>query len=108
MKLNPIYALPFVFSLFSTAVFAEAPEFTEADKDSDGVLSIEEANAALPELNISDDNGDGIVNHTEAEKSVAGLDLPMPAEFNDQTIAPIGVTEYVMIVQAMDASRNDA
>ena len=104
MKFNPIYALSLVLSLHAAVAYAETPEFQEADQNGDGVLSITEANAALPELKISDDNGDGLVNHTEAEKSVAGLDLPMPAQFTDETIAPVGVSEYRMIVQALAAN----
>ncbi len=108
MKFNLNYVLPIAVSMFAMSAQAETPEFQEADKNGDGVLSIEEASTALPELEISDDNGDGLVNHIEAENSVSGLELPMSAEFDDVTIAPVGANEYRMIVQALTANRNQA
>lgn len=107
MKLKPIHALPCMFALFSVAANAEAPEFTQADKDKDGKLSIEEAQAALPELEITDENGDGVVNLAEARKSVEGLQLPTSIQADEET-APVGMNEYRLIVQAMERNGRDA
>lgn len=108
MKLNPTFILPIALLTYSLVVHAEAPEFQEADKDKDGVLSVEEANEALPELEFADDNGDGLVNHAEAEKSIEGLVLPMQGQSEDKTRAPVGMAEYRMIVQVMETRSSDA
>lgn len=108
MKLNPNFILPLLLSLYAVGAFADTPEFQNADKNKDGVLSISEAKAALPELEISDDNGDGLVNHAEVEKSVSGLDLPAKPQFDSESEAPVGMSEYRLIVQAMQMSETDA
>ena len=56
--------------LFSTAAFAEAPAFNQADTNADGVLSMEEVKAALPEMDeaailAADANGDGGITEDE-------------------------------------------
>ena len=107
MKFKPIHAIPCVFALFATAANAEAPEFTQADKDKDGKLSIEEARSALPELEIRDENGDGVVNYAEAKSSVEGLQLPASSQANEQS-APVGMSEYRLLVQAMERNGSDA
>lgn len=99
MKFKSIYALPFVFSVFAIAANAqETPSFTDADTDQDGVLSIEEASAALPNLAITDENDDGLVNHSELMQAIEGLELP---EVEDGSTAPVGMVEYLAAVQAM-------
>lgn len=111
MKFNKIGAMPFVFSalsIFAVAANAQdAPEFSQADQDQDGVLSIAEAQEALPDLQITDDNGDGVVNHAEAQKTVEGLQLSQQGAA-EQESAPVGMIEYRMIVQAMQSSEQDA
>ena len=57
-------------ALFSTAALAEAPAFTDADTNADGVLSMEEVKAALPEMEQSvilaaDTNNDGGISEDE-------------------------------------------
>jgi len=109
MKLNTKYFLPFALLMCTVTAFGqEAPEFSSADKNQDGMLGHQEAAEALPEVKITDDNGDGVVNYAEAEKSVEGLNLPDLTETSDETLAPVGRSEYLMIVQIIEANNTDA
>lgn len=88
------------FSIFTSAYAATAAQFSDVDENSDGMLNIGEAKAALPELAIVDENNDGIVSKSEAEKSVPGLTLT-PNGQGDGSV-PVGEREYRMIVQAIE------
>jgi hypothetical protein len=103
MKFNPTFLPAAVLLSFSLAVHAEAPTFSNADQDKDGVLSVEEAKTALPELRIRDENGDGLVNHAEAENSIEGLSLPSQPQAEDKSVATIGMAEYRLIVQVVES-----
>ena len=50
-------------------------EFTEADQDGNGILSIEEASAAFPDLNFSDLNDDTWLNPAEVHQALEDLQL---------------------------------
>lgn len=57
-------------SAFSTAAFAAAPTFAEADANADGVLSMEEVKVALPDVEeakivAADANNDGGLSEEE-------------------------------------------
>ena len=57
-------------TVFSTFAWAEAPAFTQADANSDGVVSIEEARVALPDMDeativAADANNDGALSEEE-------------------------------------------
>ena len=57
-------------SAFSTAAFAAAPSFAEADANADGVVSMAEAKVALPEMEeakivAADANNDGGLSQDE-------------------------------------------
>lgn len=80
----------------------ESTDFTTADTDQDGVLSIEEAQSALPNLSISDANGDGLLNKSEVEAAVPGL--AFSGDDAEKESSLIGQSEYEMIVETMDAS----
>jgi hypothetical protein len=108
MKFNPTFLLPAVLLTYSLAVQAEAPAFSNADQDKDGVLSVEEARSALPDLQFRDENGDGLVNHAEAESSIEGLSLPGQPDAQDKSVATIGMAEYRLIVQVIESDSTDA
>ena len=104
MKIKPIHAVPFVFSTFIVAAnAAEKPDFTQADLDQDGKLSITEATTALPELEITDENEDGLVNVAEVKQVVENVEFPEQVEA-DEANAPVGMEEYRLIVQAMEST----
>lgn len=55
---------------FSSVAFAQAPEFNTADVNADGVISMEEAKAALPDMDeakivAADANNDGGLSEAE-------------------------------------------
>lgn len=90
-------------------------DFSEADADDSGTLSIEEAREAWPDLVIVDTNDDGLVNRSEVERAVPGLDLNDSAQARsggadqarqqpDQTDedAPITEEEYTLIVTQLE------
>lgn len=96
-----LYLVPAVSFLFMTSVYAATPaQFSDVDENSDGILNIGEAKAALPELSIVDENNDGVVSKSEAEKSFPGLMLT-PGGQGDGDV-PVGEREYRMIVQAIE------
>lgn len=108
MKFNPNFLILVVLLTYSLAVQAEAPAFTNADQDKDGVLSVKEARTALPDLQIRDENGDGLVNHAEAESSIEGLSLPSQPDARIKSVATIGMAEYRLIVQLIESDSTDA
>ena len=60
--------------LASAIALAEtAPNFSVADSNSDGVLSIREVQVSLPQLEVADANADGLLNQAEAEETISGL-----------------------------------
>lgn len=57
-------------AIFSTFAWAETPAFTQADANADGVVSFEEAKAALPDMEeativAADANNDGALSENE-------------------------------------------
>lgn len=61
---------------FSTLAYAESPAFTTADANADGVVSMEEAKAALPEMEeakivAADANNDGALSEDEYSALIA-------------------------------------
>jgi hypothetical protein len=62
--------------LASAMVLAEtAPDFSIADHNGDGVLSIKEVQVSLPTIEIADTNADGLLNQAEAEEAIKGLNF---------------------------------
>ncbi len=60
------------FSAFSMAAYAQAVEFAVADADGNGVITKEEAMAAMPSVSsdtllAADADGDGVLNQAEYE-----------------------------------------
>ncbi len=94
MKTPYLIAALWAFAAAS-AEAQEAMDFAEADLDGDGVLSIEEAQAALPDLEIRDMTGDGIFTVFEAEQAVPGLYIDTAPE------TPVGPAEYAALIQAL-------
>ncbi|MDT8429556.1 MAG: hypothetical protein RQ757_12420 [Pseudomonadales bacterium] len=92
----------FLVFLITGLVFAQ-PGFSDADSNADGVLSIEEARAALPDVPIEDNNGDGIVNLGEAERAVPGLQLSPDGRGDPD--APVGQAEYQALASAIEEER---
>lgn len=82
------------------AVQAETPEFSEADANSDGVLSATEASEALPEILVVDMNSDGLFNPAEAEVAIPGLMLATEGQSKESGI--IGPAEYEVIVKVLE------
>lgn len=57
-------------AILSTFAWAEAPAFTQADANADGVVSMEEAKVALPDVEeaqivAADTDGDGALSESE-------------------------------------------
>ncbi len=64
-------------AFLSTAAFAAAPAFSEADADGNGILSLEEAKVALPDMEeaaivAADANNDGGLTEDEYTALTAG------------------------------------
>ena len=60
------------FTAFSMAAYAATVDFTTADADGNGAVTMEEAKAALPEVSpdavaAADANGDGVLTVAEYE-----------------------------------------
>ena len=58
------------FAIVSTFAWAEAPAFTQADANADGIVSMEEAKVALPDMDeakivAADANNDGGLSEEE-------------------------------------------
>lgn len=79
--------------------------FTDADTDSDGVLSFVEAKLALPHLIVDDGDSDGVLSQAEAEAALPELDFKERGR--DGGDAPIGETEFGMIVIALNEREED-
>ena len=77
-----------------------AMDFSRADTDGNGELSIEEAQAALPDLIIVDINNDGVLNRSEAENALPGLTLE--GEGDAGSDQPVGEAEFDQIVSAVE------
>lgn len=101
MKLVNAISLLAAMAAFPALAQQDAPaSFQEVDKNTDGVLNIEEAHEALPGVEISDANADGVVSKSEAENSIAGLELTSDGQGDGA--APVGEPEYRMIVQVLE------
>ena len=74
--------------------------FGDADTDSDGILSVTEARAALPQFIVEDNDLDGKVSQAEAEAVLPELNFV--ARGREGGDAPIGETEFGMIVMALN------
>lgn len=75
-------------------------EFSEADKDGDGYLSMEEAREALPqEVTIADTDGDGLLSKSEVESAMPNLSFEEGGSSSGEFI---GEEEYDQIVQSIE------
>ena len=77
----------------------EWKEFSEVDKNGDGLLGIEEAKEALPEYAaVVDSNDDGVLNRNEAEEAMpeVGFTSGSPDE-------PVGPNDYETIRQQLES-----
>ena len=74
-------------------------EFMEADQDGNGILSIEEANAALPEIGFEDANGDGLLNLAEVDAAVEGLDMVIEGA---ATWSVVGESSFIRILRTLE------
>lgn len=88
---------------------ADMHDFTSADKDGNGELSIEEAQEALPDLVIVDINNDGVLNRSEAENAMPGLNfdesgVDAAADAPDPAISE---QDYLAIVTQMEQQNQD-
>src|SRR5690606_22670806 len=79
--------------------------FSDADIDGDGQLSIEEMGLALPELTIEDSNGDGLANQQEAETALP--ELRFADRGHEGGEATIGEVQFNMIVRALNERDED-
>lgn len=62
--------------LASAMALAEtAPDFSIADHNSDGVLTIKEVQVSLPHIEVADTNADGLLNQSEAEEAIFDLNF---------------------------------
>jgi len=77
-----------------------AVDFTSADTDGNGELSVEEAQEALPDLIIVDINNDGVLNRSEAENALPGLTFEGESEGTSEEA--VGEEEFDQIVSAME------
>lgn len=95
-----------LLALFASAqVVAEPAEFTKADADKDGILSISEAKEALPDLVIVDVNDDGLFNLEEAAMSIPELDATVKASSELNPEGLVGQSEYQQILQVLSNRR---
>lgn len=74
-------------------------EFMAADKDGNGILSIEEANEAFPSLTFEDANGDGWLNHAEVEAALDGVDFGTD---DAATHSVVGESDFLTIRRAVN------
>lgn len=90
-----------VLSLFSSFAIAQdkpaIPEFSSIDKDSDGVLSIKEAQLLFPSLTINDIEADGLLSKKEAEFALPGLVYSNDNHEDDTKL--VGPDEYVLMAE---------
>ena len=61
-----------VLSVFAMAATAQAVEYSEADANGDGLVTVDEAKAAMPDASeeiivAADANGDGVISEAEFE-----------------------------------------
>lgn len=92
-----VFAVTSVLLAASTMAFAQgAPEFSEADKNQDGVLNKQEADQALPALGIADSNQDGVISKSDVKKVLPDI------EFAGDDESAVGETEYHQIVQVLE------
>ena len=75
-------------------------DFSQVDKDQDGVLSTQEARDALPEaIVIVDTNNDGMLNRDEAQQALPEVGFTgEPANQNEA----IGEEDYLLIIQEVE------
>ena len=85
-------------TVFSGLIMAQEIEFSSIDADSNGVLSVEEASAALPAVTFTDTNGDGVLSEAEAEDAVEGLSLPVEDQGDDNET--VDADDFVLIAAA--------
>jgi hypothetical protein len=83
----------------------EHPDFSAADTDKDGLLSISELQAALPGVTIVDENADGFVNQSEAEAAISGLAFESNGYTGGSSL--VSEPEYGLIVASLDDDAAD-
>lgn len=80
-------------------------EFMEADQDGNGILSIEEANAAFPDLSFEDANGDSFLNHAEADAALEGLNLTIEGA---GTWSVVGESDFLTMLRTLEEREQNA
>jgi hypothetical protein len=76
------------------------PDFSAADADKDGLLSILELQAALPDVTIVDENADGFVNQSEAEAAISGLAFESNGYTGGSSL--VSEPEYELLLGSLD------
>lgn len=97
---TPYLMAALLASVAGSALAQEIVDFDDADLDGDGMLSIEEAQAALPDLRIDDEAGDGMFTVWHAEQAVPGLNIEASPE------TPVGPAEYATLIQALQGGQS--
>lgn len=91
-----------IVSGFALAQESVAPEFQDADANSDGILNTAEANAALPALGLTDGDQDGVISKADVKKVLPDI------EFEEDDQSAVGASDYQQIVQIMEEMLNNA
>lgn len=79
-------------------------EFGAADQDGNGLLSVDEANAAFPDISFEDSNGDTLLNQVEADAAVDGLSLTVAGAGQHSVIGEYGFMEILRATGAIPSA----